>query len=240
MTFDRIHGGLPGDTPWIFRVPLRSRVFLVVTLVVTVLVGVTAASNPEWLLRFDRPASEWIRGSGGEFGFAKFVTRMGSPNLAVGIGVVGVVVLWRWCRASAITLASLIAAAVTTDIVLKIVVDRVRPPSPAVGTALGSFPSGHVIHTVVIYGLVPFLLWVLTSRRALLRIGFAVFVVIVVGVAWSRVRLGAHWPSDVIASFFIGASLLLAAERILTSKWAADHCASLGHHLQPPPLFLRN
>jgi hypothetical protein len=57
-----------------------------------------------------------------------------------------------------------------------------------------------------------------------------VFAVVVLSVALSRVRLGAHWPSDVIASFFIGASLLIGAEQLVTSTWATDRCVSLGHH----------
>jgi undecaprenyl-diphosphatase len=230
MTFGRIHRGLPDDAPWFFRVVLRSRGFLIVTVLVTVLLAVVAASNPSWLLRIDQPVSEWVRGWDGQLALAKAVTRLGSPNLAVAVGVVAVAVLWRRCRASALTLGALVAAAVTVDIVLKLVVDRARPPNPAVSTELGSFPSGHVIHAVVIFGLVPFLLWILTNRSGMLRLGFVVFVVVVLSVAVSRVRLGAHWPSDVIASLFIGASLLLGAEQLLTSTWATDRCAMLGHH----------
>ncbi len=232
MTFVRVHGGLPDGAPWFVRVVLGSRAFLIVTFTSTVLLGAIAAGNPEWLLRFDEPVSEWIRGSGDDYWFARLVTQLGSPNLALGVAVVGVLVLWRRCRASAVTLGALVGAAFATDIVLKLVVDRTRPPDPAVDTGLGSFPSGHVIHAVVIFGLVPFLLWAVTNRRAYLRLGFVMFAVAVASVAMSRVRLGAHWPSDVIISFLIGASLLLAAERLLTSVWATDRCASLGHH--PP------
>jgi undecaprenyl-diphosphatase len=234
MTFDRIHRGLPDEAPWFLRVVLRSRAFLIVTLVVTAVFAIIAASNPEWLLRFDEPVSDWVRGGGDQLPLAKLVTQFGSPNLAIAVGLVGVVLLWRRCRASAVTLGVLIGAALTADIVLKLGVDRARPLNPAVDTALGSFPSGHVIHAVVIFGLVPFLLWALTNRRVFLRFGFAAFSVVVVSVAVSRVRLGAHWPSDVITSFLIGASLLLIAEQILTSRWATDRCASLGHHPAHP------
>jgi undecaprenyl-diphosphatase len=117
---------------------------------------------------------------------------------------------------------------------LKVIVDRARPPNPAVSTGLGSFPSGHVIHAVIIFGLVPFLLWILTNRPGVLRLGFVVFALVVLLVAWSRVRLGAHWPSDVIASLFIGASLMLGAEQLLTSTWATERCAMLGHHPASP------
>jgi len=230
--FGRMHRGLPQDSPWFFRVVLRSRGFLIVTVVITVSLAVIAASNPEWLLRIDQPVSEWVRGWGGQPSLAKLVTRLGSPTLVVAGGVVAFAALWRRCRASAVTLGTLIAAALTVDIVIKVIVDRPRPPNPAVNTEFGSFPSGHVIHAVVIFGLVPFLLWILTNRSELLRLGFVVFAVVVLSVALSRVRLGAHWPSDVIVSFFIGASLLIGAERLITSTWATDHCASLGHH--PP------
>ena len=228
--FGRMHRGLPQDSPWFFRVVLRSRGFLIVTVVITVSLAVIAASNPEWLLRIDQPVSEWVRGWGGQPSLAKVVSRLGSPSLVVAGGVVAFSALWRRCRASALTLGTLIAAALTVDIVIKVIVDRPRPPNPAVNTEFGSFPSGHVIHAVVIFGLVPFLLWILTNRSKLLRLGFVVFAVVVLSVALSRVRLGAHWPSDVIVSFLIGASLLIGAERLITSTWATDHCASLGHH----------
>ena len=112
-----------------------------------------------------------------------------------------------------------------------------------------AFPSGHVIHAVVVFGLVPLVLWTLTNSRVFLRIGFGLFFFVVALVAFSRVRLGAHWPSDDVSSFFIGGSLLhwrlasslaarffiggsllLAAEQILTSTWTSDRCSLLGYH----------
>lgn len=236
MSLELIHHGLPDEAPWFFRVALRSRAFLIVTVVVTLSLSVIAASGSEWLLRFDEPISEWIRGEGAELRLERAITQLGSPNLTIALGGVAVGALWRRCRASALTLVALIAAALAADVVLKLVVDRARPPNPAVGTNLGSFPSGHVIHAVVIFGLVPFLMWVLTHRRTLMRAGFAVFGVVVLAVAVSRVRLGAHWPSDVISSILIGSSLLFGAERLLTSAWATDRCALLNHHPEPREL----
>ncbi|RLE11945.1 MAG: hypothetical protein DRJ28_09875 [Actinobacteria bacterium] len=229
-TLGRVHRGLPPDTPWFFRVVLGSRVFLVTTVVVTLVLGSIAASNPEWLLRVDEPISEWFRGLIDDGSFATLVTHLGSPNLAMALAVIGMAVLWRRCRASAISLGLLVASATVVDIVLKLVVDRPRPMNPVVGTGLGSFPSGHVIHAVIIFGLVPMLLWTLTNSRTYLRVGFTVFGLAVTSVAVSRVALGAHWPSDVVASFFIGASLLLGAQFLIRSGWAADRCGSLGLH----------
>ncbi len=229
-TLRRIHDGLPSDTPWFFRVVLGNRAFLFATVMVTVVLGAIAASNPAWLLAFDEPVSEWIRGFVTDGNVAVFVTTLGSPNLAMVLGVVGVAIVWRRCRASAVTLGLLVASATVADIVLKLVVDRPRPPSPLVDTGLGSFPSGHVIHAVVIFGLIPIVLWAATNSHTYLRLGFGVFSVAVVGVAVSRIALGAHWPSDVIASFLIGSSLLLGAQFLIRSTWATDRCATLGLH----------
>ena len=229
-TLDRIHGGLPPDTPWFFRVVLGSWAFLAVTAALTVGLGIAAASNPEWLLRIDEPVSEWFRGLVEDGRFTSIVTQLGSPTLGMALGAIGAAVLWRRCRASAITLGLLVAAAVSTDILLKLVVDRPRPPNPIVDTGLGSFPSGHVIHAVVIFGLVPILLWALTRSRAYLMLGFTIFGVAVGSVAASRIALGAHWPSDVVASLFIGTSLLLGAQLLIRSVWSADRCETLGLH----------
>ena len=235
LAFRRTHLGLPHDAPWVVRVPLRSRSFLFVTVTITALLGVVVAFVPQWLLWFDEPASAWTRSATGDGSIARVATLFGSPNISLVIGIVGVAVLWRWCRASAATLAALLASAFIADIGLKLVVDRPRPPNPLVNTALASFPRGHVIHAVVLFGIIPMLLWVVTHRRSLLRLGFVVFTVGVLAVAISRVALGAHWPSDVIVSLFIGISLLLAAEKLLTSSWAVDQCNDAGLHSAPQP-----
>ncbi len=235
MSLHQLHSGLPEDAPWFIRVVLRSRHFIYVTAAITVFLSILAASNPGWLLQVDQPISEWVRGLEVDPALARVVTQLGSPNLAIAVGLAAMIALWKKCRASALTLGTLMAAAVATDVGLKLLVNRPRPPDPMVSTQLGSFPSGHVIHAVVIFGLVPLLLWVITSRTGYLRLGFVIFAAVVVAVAMSRIALGAHWPSDVLASFFLGASLLLAAENLLTSPWATKQCSSVGHHSTGSP-----
>jgi len=67
-----------------------------------------------------------------------------------------------------------------------------------------AFPSGHMAHTAFVYGVLAWLV-IRASRSALekvLAIFLAAFVVAVI--AFSRLRLGVHWPSDIVAGAFIG------------------------------------
>jgi len=84
---ERVHGGLPPDTPWFFRVVLGSWQFLIATLALTLVLGTIAASNPDWLLRIDEPVSDWFRWLIEDGALTSVVTQLGSPNLAMAIGV---------------------------------------------------------------------------------------------------------------------------------------------------------
>ena len=94
---------------------------------------------------------------------------------------------------------------------LKHIVDRARPDlvpgAPTVFTA--SFPSGHALLSAVTYLTIGALLSQLEPRRSLriFYIGVAVALTTLVGL--SRVALGVHWPTDVLAGWCIGGAWAL-------------------------------
>jgi len=80
-----------------------------------------------------------------------------------------------------------------------------------------SFPSGDVTNNATVALILAFFFR---------RWGWLYFV-ITAAIAWSRVYLGAHWPSDLIATFFLAlgeTALLLAFLEVLYRKTTA-HCA---------------
>lgn len=96
---------------------------------------------------------------------------------------------------------------------LKALIARPRPPAPWVRvlelSSEPGFPSGHVVHFVLFYGFLFYLMlremapsW---RRSALL----ALFAFLVVLIGPSRLYLGVHWPSDVLGGYALGFSLLL-------------------------------
>jgi membrane-associated phospholipid phosphatase len=73
-----------------------------------------------------------------------------------------------------------------------------------------SFPSGHVLTYVGVYGFLAFLAATLVRPVGLRRllVGFMVGLIGLVGP--SRIQQGHHWPTDVSASYLLGTSYLLA------------------------------
>jgi len=73
-----------------------------------------------------------------------------------------------------------------------------------------SFPSGHVLRAVVVYGLLAFVIRRLAASPRLRSLASVIAVIIVALVAFDRLYLDVHWESDVIGGLLLGAIALLA------------------------------
>jgi undecaprenyl-diphosphatase len=99
----------------------------------------------------------------------------------------------------------------------RVVFDRDRPDLIAGGIArppTESFPSGHTLQAVCVWGVITYL-WIARSRSVTERLLAAtLFVAIVITVAAARMRMGTHWPSDLVAGALFGvawAGVVIAA-----------------------------
>jgi membrane-associated phospholipid phosphatase len=91
-----------------------------------------------------------------------------------------------------------------TALVLKHLFRRVRPEG---ATLLSfSFPSGHAVSSCVFFGLLAYLGSRADPRRKWLYWTAATFGTAIVG--FNRMYLGAHWPTDVLAGWLVGAGFL--------------------------------
>ena len=203
---------------------LHHRVVFALTLAIPIVLGVMAAVAPDVLGRVDRPVSRALYGLGWDR-FFRFVTEVGRPWAVATVSVVTGVLLHRRCRAFATVLPVTALTALVGDVVLKGIVDRPRPPfGIGAGADPTSFPSGHVILGVIVLGLLVPVAYLLTSRRWVYLAAVAVAAIYIPIVMVSRIAIGAHWFTDVIGSFFIGALFLLAAEWLVASRLADEHC----------------
>jgi undecaprenyl-diphosphatase len=207
--------------PWIARL-LRGRLdpatatglVLTLALVVAILggliVGVLAflVRSTGVLVDADTSVGSWgaDHATAWSTSMLQLVTDLGSAPVAIVVlvaaSIVGVVVApSRWIPPFLLTV--LIGEVVIVNSI-KHLLGRVRPTFNPVAATLGpSFPSGHSATAAALYAAVALVLARRRSRqvRALLA---GVAVAIAVGVACSRVMLGVHWLSDVIAGLAFG------------------------------------
>ncbi|WP_414171663.1 phosphatase PAP2 family protein [Clavibacter tessellarius] len=107
----------------------------------------------------------------------------------------------------------------------KDIIDRARPDLadavPPYETS-PSFPSGHTLNAVAIAGILAYLLLLRQHRRVTRVLSIAVAVVFAVTIGATRVYLGHHWFTDVLAAFFLGGAwlaLVITAHRLyLTAR----------------------
>lgn len=129
------------------------------------------------------------------------------------VGVVAVVVLVvllvRHELQRAAVLAIGMGGSAVLTVAVKLLVGRPRPgPVDRLGPvdATYSFPSGHTLNSVVLLAL---LVWLLSSRAPARRLPLAVVAALAgLAVAASRVYLGYHWTTDVVASGLVALSWL--------------------------------
>jgi membrane-associated phospholipid phosphatase len=74
-----------------------------------------------------------------------------------------------------------------------------------------SFPSGHMVRTVVVYGLLAFVVRRLAPWRLARALAVPVAIAIIALMAFDRLYLDVHWESDVLGGLLLGAIALLGA-----------------------------
>jgi undecaprenyl-diphosphatase len=155
------------------------------------------------------------------------LTRLGSGwSALVLLALVG----WPPARRFASALSLAILAQGTCVWAIKLVVGRVRPwiamglPAPPGAPHDGSFPSGHAAGSFCVaaflFVVLPATSFASTGTRVLVT---TLAIILAALIAVSRVYLGAHFPSDVVAGAMLGTLIGGAAGRLY--QWRAPASA---------------
>jgi undecaprenyl-diphosphatase len=140
-----------------------------------------------------------------------WLTYLGDARAIIVLGISLAVILLRHHRSAYVTgLGVSIFGSVVISYLLKIVVARDRPlPSLAAIDAPGySFPSMHAAAALAMYGFFAYMIWKLLQPRHHRAFGVAIVTAVIVLIGFSRLYLGVHYPSDVIAGYAIGGFFL--------------------------------
>ena len=149
------------------------------------------------------------------------VTTIGGEVVLTIVAVLTVLFLvWRRRRVEAFLLAVALGGSEAVSLIVKHLVGRTRPPAVDV---LGpvehtlSFPSGHTIGTAAFTLGLAYLWWRRSQSRARAVVGSVVALVLTVLMAASRLYLGDHWLTDVVASMVLAVGAMAVV--VLVDLW---------------------
>ncbi|WP_244258686.1 phosphatase PAP2 family protein [Cupriavidus gilardii] len=212
---------------------------LLVTIAAAVLLGsgglliwlalAVAAETP--LVRIDQAVFAWLQQGRQDWLDVTMtaITEFGGARIAVAIGIaVFAWLAWRRAWAAAIYWAIALIGARACVMVLKYGLARGRPASIYGGVESFSFPSGHATSSMVTYGFLAFLLCVRQPWRVRIPV-LAVTATVVVAIGLSRLYLGMHWLSDVVAGYALGMAWIV----MLATAYLTLHAPA---RLSPAPL----
>ena len=157
---------------------------------------------------------------------ATILAHVGSPPVIVGIAVAAALLglAWRQVRGAAWTLPIAVMGAGVIIQAVKLLVRRPRPSffTPLLHEAGYSFPSGHSLIAIVVYGLLGYFTMHLFRSHIARAVVFVITALLIFSIGISRVYVGVHYPTDVLAGWTAGVPWLLAClalHEALARRW---------------------
>lgn len=133
-------------------------------------------------------------------------TDLGDAQIVVIWTIVAALALyWKKHYIYAIGIVTTVGVTEFISLILKNVIGRHRPPEfmALVSETSPSFPSGHTIAAVSLYGFLIYFFYKKIKNKLLRNFLISVCAFIIFLAGFTRIYLGAHWPSDTFASYIM-------------------------------------
>jgi undecaprenyl-diphosphatase len=143
---------------------------------------------------------------------AQSFSLIGSNEYWVAIAATAIIGFWAagW-RKQAVTLATTMVGAALLENGLKFAFHRARPEVFfGLAPATYSFPSGHALFAACLYGSLALIISAVARHRMVRLVAPTATLLLILCIGWSRVYLGVHYPSDVLASYLVGGAWVWA------------------------------
>ena len=149
--------------------------------------------------------------------FFKVITNFGSASALI-IICIGTLILFKNKKYGIFMSINLICIAILNQL-LKFFFERPRPIDLMIIQETGySFPSGHSMVSMAFYGFIIFLIWKYIKNKKLKWIYTIILGILIILIGISRIYLGVHYASDVIAGFYISIAYLIIFTTIIANK----------------------
>lgn len=146
---------------------------------------------------------------------AKFITNFGGAIYLIGIAIVLFVVIKN--KKIGIAIISNLGIITVLNQLLKRIVQRPRPEEFRIINESGySFPSGHSMISMAFYGFLIYLIYKNVKNKYLKWSLMTILGLLIISIGISRIYLGVHYTSDVLAGFLISISYLIIYTSIIS------------------------
>ena len=154
-------------------------------------------------------------------GFFKIFTHVGSFYTLAALTLVGMALIWfvKKDKRLALFYGFGFASACVANFILKHLVKRARPLDLMIISETGySFPSGHAMMTFAFFCILAHFLWTTLKNKPLKITLVAACGIIIAMVSFSRIYLGVHYLSDILAGWLITFAILAVLLLIYNSR----------------------
>ena len=174
----------------------------------------------------DKQVNAWFFGLRDIFAEKIFLsfTMLGEAVFVIILSVIISLLLWHWRKKwQIIALWVVVVGSGVCTQIAKLIFHRARPSDALLLEHSASFPSGHATIAIAFYGFLAYLLLrEIKKYRALI---LAVSILVISAIGFSRLYLGVHYLSDVLAGYLVGAVWLLIGIKVDSS---ASHRVHMG------------
>lgn len=138
----------------------------------------------------------------------KFVTNLGGIYILPIISIIALIVIKE--KKIGIAMCSNLVLISGANVLLKNIVKRPRPEGYRLIIESGySFPSGHSMVNTAFYGLIIYFIYKYIKNKKLKYILCTIISLLIIFIATSRVYLGVHYASDIVAGFLVSIAYLI-------------------------------
>lgn len=204
------------EKPGYFARIRANRALLFIVLLLALFVPLAIMARSPGLLHLDAEVTQEIQeGHSNPLDFlAYFFTFLGNAMTMTVLCIGSAVVLARSGRPRAAWFSLLTLLGLPLNVLLKLMINRPRPTADLVRILFpepgdSSFPSGHAMGSVIVYGFLAYLTWTFLTDQPRRRFWTVVLALTPVGISLSRIYIGVHWFSDVIGAWMFGLVVLL-------------------------------
>lgn len=158
------------------------------------------------------------------------ISFFGSTRFVLAGGLALAIAAWPKCRMATLLIVGATLTRPPVEFLLKLIVNRDRPEIDQMVHGAGySFPSGHPMAAATLWLMVPVVISLYTPSRRAWHVSVTACLAAVVLIGASRVYLGVHWPTDVLAGGLAAAMLLAGLDVVFRRLHAPRGCGGAKH-----------